>query len=291
MDSQQKPILGIIGGSGIYDLDSLQGPNWVEVDTPFGKPSDKILHGCINGKIFAFLPRHGRGHVHTPTGINYKANIWAMKSLGVRRILSVSAVGSLKEQHVPGDFVLVNQFIDRTRSRASTFFDKGMVGHVSMAYPVCASLNRLVSDAADRVNVIVKSGGTYLAMEGPQFSTKAESMLYKQWGCDVIGMTNMPEAKLAREAALCYSSLAMVTDYDCWHPDHENVSVDQVIKTLQANSEKSKTLVEAISQLEFDRIKDRKNCACASANSMALITATDYQSSYLRNQLSLILDE
>ncbi len=280
-------VFGVIGGSGVYDIDSLRESSWVAVKTPFGEPSDEILTGVIGYQQFAFLPRHGRGHRLSPTGINYRANIWALKSLGVRRILSVSAVGSLKEEHAPGDFVLVDQYIDRTVQRVNSFFFNGYVGHVSMAHPVCANLNERVLEAAEQSHVSVHAGGTYVAIEGPQFSSQAESNLYRSWGCDVIGMTNMPEAKLAREAGMCYSSLAMVTDYDCWHPDHDVVTVDQVIATLISNSGKSKSIVAALSQ-----VNDlcARPCKCSEANAYAKITAEHAQDPELVSQLQYILD-
>ena len=281
-------IFGVIGGSGVYDIDSLRDAHWVKVATPFGDPSDEFLMGVIGTQKFAFLPRHGRGHRYSPTGINYRANIWAFKSLGVRRVLSVSAVGSLREEFAPGDFVLVEQYIDRTTQRVSSFFSNGCVGHVSMAHPVCPDLSKIVHQAAKTCGMTIHPGGTYLAMEGPQFSTQAESNLYRIWGCDVIGMTNMPEAKLAREAAICYSSLAMVTDYDCWHPDHDNVSVEQVIGTLLSNSDKSKAVVHALEQA--DGLFNRSNCQCALSNKHSKITANSAQDPAVVEGLQLILD-
>ena len=281
-------IFGVIGGSGLYDIDSLQDAHWVKVATPFGDPSDEFLMGVVGTQKFAFLPRHGRGHRYSPTGINYRANIWAFKSLGVRRVLSVSAVGSLREEFAPGDFVLVDQYIDRTTQRVSSFFSNGCVGHVSMAHPVCPDLNKIVHQAARNCGVTIHPSGTYLAMEGPQFSTQAESNLYRIWGCDVIGMTNMPEAKLAREAAICYSSLAMVTDYDCWHPDHDNVSVEQVISTLLSNSDKSKSVVHALEQA--DGLFNRSNCQCSLSNKHSKITADSAQDPAVVEGLRLILD-
>jgi len=281
-------IFGVIGGSGVYDIDSLRDAHWVKIATPFGDPSDEFLMGVIGTQKFAFLPRHGRGHRYSPTGINYRANIWAFKSLGVRRVLSVSAVGSLREEFAPGDFVLVDQYIDRTTQRVSSFFSNGCVGHVSMAHPVCPDLNKIVHQAVKTCGVTIHPGGTYLAMEGPQFSTQAESNLYRIWGCDVIGMTNMPEAKLAREAAICYSSLAMVTDYDCWHPDHDNVSVEQVISTLLSNSDKSKAVVHALEQA--DGLFNRSNCQCSLSNKHSKITANSAQDPAVVEGLQLILD-
>ncbi|MDX5384525.1 MAG: S-methyl-5'-thioadenosine phosphorylase [Rhodobacterales bacterium] len=239
--------IGIIGGSGIYQLDSLENPEWVSVTSPWGTPSDQILTGVLDGVPMAFLPRHGRGHVHAPSDVPYRANIDALKRLGVTDVISVSACGSFREAMAPGDFVIVDQFIDRTVGRASSFFGSGCVAHVSLAHPTCPRLSAACADAARAAGVTVHEGGTYLAMEGPQFSTLAESRMYREvWGCDVIGMTNMPEAKLAREAELCYASVAMVTDYDCWHPDHEEVDVAQVIATLGANAAHARALVAGL---------------------------------------------
>ena len=246
--------IGIMGGSGLYQIDALQNPAWIAVDTPFGDPSDQILAGRIGDVDLVFLPRHGRGHRHSPNSINYRANIWALKSLGCTDILSVSAVGSLREELAPGTFVLVDQFIDRTRNRISSFFETGLVGHVSMAQPVCARLAGLAGDAARNCGVKTVMGGTYLAMDGPQFSSLAESRLYRQWGCDVIGMTNMPEAKLAREAELPYASIAMITDYDCWHSEIEAVSVENVLKIMAQNSDRARELiVELVTHLPVIR--------------------------------------
>lgn len=264
-----QPKIGVIGGSGIYQLDALENPEWVTVDTPWGAPSDAILTGSLNGLSMAFLPRHGRGHVHTPSSVPYRANIAAMKALGVTDLLAVSAVGSLREDLAPGDFVLVNQFIDRTFAREKSFFGPGLVAHVSLAHPTCARLSDAVAEAAQDLRL--HRGATYIAMEGPQFSTQAESHLYRQWGADVIGMTAMPEAKLAREAELCYASLAMVTDYDCWHPGHEAVDVAQVIATLTANAGKARKVV---SSLAFDRPTPCP-CGCDRALSFAVMTAPD----------------
>ncbi len=237
-----ETMLGVIGGSGLYEIEGLEDATWQDVESPWGPPSDQILTGRLDGLSMAFLPRHGRGHVQSPSSINYRANIDALKRLGVTDVISVSACGSLREDMAPGDFVLVDQFIDRTFAREKSFFGPGCVAHVSMAHPVCARLADAVAKAASGIKV--HRGGTYLAMEGPQFSTLAESRLYREvWNCDVIGMTNMPEAKLAREAELCYVSVAMITDYDCWHPDHDNVDVAQVIATLVGNAEKARGMV------------------------------------------------
>jgi 5'-methylthioadenosine phosphorylase len=254
--------IGIIGGSGLYQLDSLQNPVWVSVTSPWGIPSDQILTGVLDGVPMAFLPRHGRGHVHAPSDVPYRANIDALKRLGVTDVISVSACGSFREEMAPGDFVIVDQFIDRTRGRASSFFGSGCVAHVSLAHPTCPRLSAACADAARAAGVTVHEGGTYLAMEGPQFSTLAESRMYREvWGCDVIGMTNMPEAKLAREAELCYASVAMVTDYDCWHPDHDQVDVAQVIATLGGNAAHARALVAGLpSRLGADRTPCPHGC-------------------------------
>jgi 5'-methylthioadenosine phosphorylase len=242
-------VLGVIGGSGLYEIDGLADKRWVSVDTPWGAPSDELLTGTLDGVRMVFLPRHGRGHPIPPTGLNFRANIHALKALGCTDILSVSAVGSLRENLHPGMFVVVDQFIDRTFAREKSFFSEGLVAHVSMAHPVCPRLSDLALKAAKAAGAETADGGTYLVMEGPQFSTKAESELYRTWNCDVIGMTNMPEAKLAREAELPYASVAMVTDYDCWHPDHDHVDVAQIIACLLANAERAKALIAAMAGL------------------------------------------
>ena len=241
--------LGIIGGSGIYNMDGLEDPKWVSVNSPWGLPSDDILTGRLGGIEMAFLPRHGRGHVHSPTTVPYRANIDALKRLGATDIISVSACGSFREEMAPGDFVIVDQFIDRTFAREKSFFGTGCVAHVSVAHPTCERLSDACETAGRDAGITVHRGGTYLAMEGPQFSSQAESKLYRAWGCDVIGMTNMPEAKLAREAEICYASIAMVTDYDSWHPDHGAVDVSDVIKTLQGNGTKAQDLVSRLPAL------------------------------------------
>ena len=245
--------LGIIGGSGLYSIEGLEDSQWIKVDTPWGSPSDEILRAKLNGKEVFFLPRHARGHKINPSNINFRANIDALKQLGVTDILSMSAVGSLKEDLEPGKFVLVDQFIDRTFARVKTFFNEEIVAHVSMAKPTSPGLIKTCEKALRKLNIPFQKGGTYLVMEGPQFSSLAESKLYRSWGCDVIGMTNMPEAKLAREAEIRYASVSMVTDFDCWHPDHDDVSVDQVIKTLLGNAEKAKkVVVEVLMSFEED---------------------------------------
>ena len=242
-----KTMIGVIGGSGLYEIDGLSGAAWQSVETPWGTPSDEILTGTLGGVSMAFLPRHGRGHVHSPASVPYRANIDAMKRLGVTDVISVSACGSFREAMAPGDFVVVDQFIDRTIAREKSFFGPGCVAHVSLAHPTCPRLGAACAEAAEAAEVRVHRGGTYLAMEGPQFSTLAESKMYRDhWGADVIGMTNMPEAKLAREAELCYATVAMVTDYDSWHPDHGEVDVTEIIATLMGNAEKAKALLAGL---------------------------------------------
>ena len=244
-----QTMIGVIGGSGVYQIDGLEDANWVTVNSPFGAPSDDILVGRLRGLPIAFLPRHGRGHIHTPSTVPYRANIDVLKRLGVTDVVAVSAVGSLRADYAPGEFVIVNQYIDRTFAREKSFFGPGCVAHVSLAHPTCPRLSAACAKAAELAGVKVHQGGTYLAMEGPQFSTLAESRLYRSWGCDVIGMTGMPEAKLAREAELCYASVAMVTDFDCWHEGHGAVDVSQVLQTLTANSSSAKSLISHLSGL------------------------------------------
>ena len=263
------PKIGVIGGSGVYQIDGLADPAWITVDTPWGPPSDAILTGSLHGTAMAFLPRHGRGHVHSPGSVPYRANIDALKRLGCTDILAVSAVGSLRADFKPGDFVLVNQYIDRTFARENSFFAKGCVAHVSLAQPTCARLGAVVTQAVQGPTLHPKA--TYLAIEGPQFSTRAESALYRQWGADVIGMTGMPEAKLAREAEMCYASLAMVTDYDCWHEGHGAVDVAQVIATLNANADTARRIVAAL-PARLNRPAECP-CGCDRALTNALMTA------------------
>ncbi|MEQ9639652.1 MAG: S-methyl-5'-thioadenosine phosphorylase [Alphaproteobacteria bacterium] len=241
-----RPVLGIIGGSGVYDIEGMEGAAWRTVESPWGKPSDQLFCGRLDGVDCVFLPRHGRGHPLSPTTINYRANIDAMKRAGVTDILSLSACGSFREDLPPGTFVIVDQFIDRTFAREKSFFGTGMVAHVSMAHPVCNRLGDLAEQACRDESIPVHRGGTYLVMEGPQFSTLAESNLYRSWGCDVIGMTNMPEAKLAREAEISYATVAMVTDFDCWHPDHDKVEVQTIIKVLTENADRARALVRRV---------------------------------------------
>ena len=249
-----EAFIGVIGGSGLYEIEGLEDARWQAVETPWGAPSDEVLTGTLDGIRMAFLPRHGRGHVHTPTSVPYRANLDAMKRLGVTDLVSVSAVGSFRDDMAPGDFVVIDQLIDRTSLRAKSFFGPGCVAHVSLAEPVCPRLGAACEEAARDVGVTVHRGGTYLAMEGPQFSTLAESKLYRErWSCDVIGMTNMPEAKLAREAELCYASVAMVTDYDSWHPQHGEVDVSEIIRVLQGNTKAARGLIARLPGLIGDR--------------------------------------
>lgn len=282
------PVLGVIGGSGVYDVDGLEDKRWVAVDTPFGAPSDELLTGVLDGQPVVFLPRHGRGHRIPPSELNFRANIHALKQLGVTEILSISAVGSLREHLPPGTFVVVDQFIDRTFAREKSFFGTGLVAHVGLGNPVCGRLGDLVEASLKDLSIAHQRGGTYMVMEGPQFSTQAESNLYRAWGCDVIGMTNMPEAKLAREAEICYASVAMVTDFDCWHPDHDHVTVDSIIKVLIGNAEKARALVKALApQLKARAEACVKGCHTALDN--AIITAPDARDPGMLEKLDLVV--
>ncbi len=281
-------MIAVIGGSGIYEIDGLEGADWRDVDSPWGTPSDQILTGTLGGVAMAFLPRHGRGHVHAPSTVPYRANIDALKRLGVTDVISVSACGSFREEMAPGDFVVVDQFIDRTFAREKSFFGTGCVAHVSVAHPTCPRLSEACETAARGAGINVHRGGTYLAMEGPQFSSLAESKMYREsWGCDVIGMTNMPEAKLAREAELCYASVAMITDYDSWHPDHGEVDVNQIIATLMGNADKAREMVKALPGLLG---ADRVPCphGCDRALDYAILTAPEKRDSALVEKLSAV---
>ena len=280
--------IAVIGGSGLYDIDGLQDQEWVEVDTPWGRPSDAILTGTLDGMPICFLPRHGRGHVHGPSSVPYRANIDALKRLGVTDVISVSACGSFREEMAPGDFVMVDQFIDRTFAREKSFFGEGCVAHVSVAHPTCDRLRAACMSAGLDASIMMHDGGTYLAMEGPQFSTLAESRMYRDsWGCDVIGMTNMPEAKLAREAELCYASVAMITDYDSWHPDHGEVDVTQIIETLKGNADKARSLIRALPGILG---LERAPCphGCDRALEYALLTAPDKRDPALMAKLDAV---
>ncbi|SHL54171.1 5'-methylthioadenosine phosphorylase [Roseovarius marisflavi] len=281
-------MIGVIGGSGLYEIDGLADATWQAIETPWGAPSDQILTGTLEGVKMAFLPRHGRGHVHSPTTVPYRANIDALKRLGVTDVISVSASGSFREDMAPGDFVIVDQFIDRTVARESSFFGTGCVAHVSVAHPTCPRLGAACEEAARAAGVTVHTGGTYLAMEGPQFSTLAESKMYREvWGCDVIGMTNMPEAKLAREAELCYASVAMITDYDSWHPDHGEVDVTAIIATLMGNADKGRDMVRRLPSLLG---ADRAPCphGCDRALEFAILTAPEARDAALMAKLDAV---
>jgi 5'-methylthioadenosine phosphorylase len=280
-----KPSIGIIGGSGLYSMPGFDIQKEVTVDTPWGAPSEVYVVGKLEGREVAFLARHGRGHRLSPSELNYRANIWGMKSLGVERIISLSAVGSLKEEHQPLDFVLPDQFVDRTRGRISTFFGEGLVAHISFAHPICADLAHVAHRAGREVGVQTKLGGTYLCMEGPAFSTLAESNLYRSWGMDVIGMTNLQEAKLAREAEMCYTTVAMVTDYDCWHPEHDAVTVNDIIANLNQNAANAAKLVAAA----VLRMPEDRECKCGSALSHALITDRKSIPPTTRKKLELLV--
>jgi len=277
--------IGIIGGSGLYSMPGFEAQREVNIDTPWGWPSDNYVVGTLAGRPVAFLARHGRGHRISPSELNFRANIYGMKSLGVERILSLSAVGSLKEEHHPLEFVIPDQFFDRTRGRVSTFFGDGLVAHISFADPVCPQLAEVVCQAAHASGVIAKNGGTYLCMEGPAFSTKAESNVYRSWGMDVICMTNLQEAKLAREAEICYVTVAMVTDYDCWHADHAAVTVTDIIANLNKNAENAaKVVAAAVAAMPAERA-----CKCGSALAHAIITDRTLVPESARKKLDLII--
>jgi 5'-methylthioadenosine phosphorylase len=279
--------IGIIGGSGLYSMPGLTDVREVKQETPFGDPSDAYVLGTLEGRKIAFLARHGRGHRILPTELNFRANIYGFRQLGVERIVSVSAVGSLKEEHKPLDFVIPDQFFDRTRHRVDTFFGDGIVAHVAFADPVCPQLSQVVEGACKKVGVIGKRGGTYLNMEGPQFSTKAESNVYRSWNMDVIGMTNLQEAKLAREAEICYVTVAMVTDYDCWHPHHDSVTVDQIVAVLVKNAENAAKVVrETVAAMSSAR-----SCKCGSALAHAILTDRDKIPAATIQKLSLVLNK
>ncbi|WP_322866821.1 S-methyl-5'-thioadenosine phosphorylase [Aquicoccus sp. G2-2] len=283
-----ETMIGVIGGSGIYEIGGLDGAKWISVDTPWGTPSDQILTGTLEGVKMAFLPRHGRGHVHPPSLVPYRANIDALKRLGVTDVISVSACGSFREEMAPGDFVVVDQFIDRTFAREKSFFGSGLVAHVSVAHPTCARLSAACLEAGRGAGITMHEGGTYLAMEGPQFSTLAESRMYREsWAADVIGMTNMPEAKLAREAELCYASIAMVTDYDSWHPDHGEVDVTDIIAILMGNADKGRTLVAGLPALLG---RERHDCpqSCDHALEYAILTAPEARDPALAAKLDAV---
>jgi len=279
--------IGIIGGSGLYSMPGLTDVREVKQQTPFGDPSDAYVLGTLEGRKVAFLARHARGHRILPTELNFRANIYGFKQFGVERIVSVSAVGSLKEEHKPLDFVIPDQFFDRTRHRVDTFFGEGVVAHIAFAEPVCPELANVVEAACKKSGVTAKQGGTYLCMEGPQFSTKAESNVYRGWGMDVIGMTNLQEAKLAREAEICYVTVAMVTDYDCWHPHHDSVTVDQIVAVLLKNAENACQVVRQT----VAAMPSKRNCKCGAALAHAILTDRDKFPAATREKLRLILDK
>ncbi len=278
--------IGIIGGSGLYEIDGVTDIEQIEVDTPWGKPSDRLVKGVLDDVNLLFLPRHGKGHTIMPSEINFRANIYAMKKLGAEWIISVSAVGSMKEEIKPGHLFIPDQFIDNTKKRVSTFFGDGIVAHVSMADPVCSVLAGCLSKASYDCGAVVHNGGIYICMEGPQFSTRAESELYRNWGVDVIGMTNMPEAKLAREAEICYSTLALTTDYDCWHSDHDDVTVEDVIETLNKNVEMAKKVIKKVISI----IPGSRSCVCHDALKYSLITQKESISDEVKKKLNILVE-
>ena len=281
-----QPVIGVIGGSGLYEIEGITDLQEVRMETPFGDPSDAFITGTLEGTRMVFLPRHGRGHRLLPSEVPYRANIWGMKKLGVERIISVSAVGSMKEEIVPGHIVIPDQFFDRTQgTRASTFFGEGIVGHVQFADPICGDLSTVLHGAAREVGATVHRGGTYLCIEGPNFSTRAESLIYRSWGVDIIGMTNIPEARLAREAEICYGTVALATDYDCWHEGHDDVSVEAVIAIIQQNVATARSIIrEAVRGLQGER-----GCGCSSALQYAIMTSRDRIPPATREKLELLM--
>ncbi|MEM7327363.1 MAG: S-methyl-5'-thioadenosine phosphorylase [Pseudomonadota bacterium] len=283
-----KWVIGVIGGSGLYEIDGLENAEAVQIETPWGAPSDVLMKGQVGEVEFVFLPRHGKGHRLSPTTVPYRANIDALKRLGCTDVLSISACGSLQEQYAPGDFVMVDQFIDRTFAREKSFFGPGMVAHVSVAEPVCSRLSQLADDAAQAAGAKTHRGGTYLAMEGPQFSSRAESLLYRQWGCDVIGMTNMPEAKLAREAELPYATMAMVTDYDCWRADEAHVEVTNVLEVMAANTTKAKAAIGRLAAVLQDLPRTPSPQGIETCLDFAMITAPDARDPAILSKLDAV---
>ncbi len=283
-----QAVIGVIGGSGLYEIEGLSEIREVEVDTPFGKPSDVLVRGTLDGVPMVFLPRHGRGHRLLPSEVPYRANIHALKQLGVQRIISVSAVGSMREEIVPGDIVIPDQLFDRTQGkRASTFFGEGVVGHVQFADPVCGDLSASLAQAASEVGATVHKGGTYLCIEGPNFSTRAESNIYRSWGVDIIGMTNLPEARLAREAEICYGTVALATDYDCWYAGHDDVSVEAVLAIIKKNVATARNIIKVAAGLAAAN----RPCNCGSALQYAIMTDTSQIPAATRQKLSLLLDK
>jgi 5'-methylthioadenosine phosphorylase len=283
-----QTVIGVIGGSGLYEIEELSDVQQLEVDTPFGKPSDVLVTGTLDGVRMVFLPRHGRGHRLLPSEVPYRANIHAMKQLGVERIISVSAVGSMREEIVPGHIVIPDQFFDRTQGkRVSTFFGDGVVGHVQFADPVCADLSAILAQAATEVGATVHRGGTYVCIEGPNFSTRAESNIYRSWGVDIIGMTNIPEARLAREAEICYGTVALATDYDCWYEGHDDVSVEAVLATIQQNVATARNIIKAAAGLAAAT----RPCGCGSSLQYAIMTDASQIPDATRDRLALLLDK
>ena len=287
MNETSEMVVGVIGGSGLYEIDGLEGVREESLTTPFGEPSDSYVTGALGGVRMVFLPRHGRGHRIPPSALNFRANVWGMKALGVDRILSVSAVGSMREELVPGDFVVIDQFIDRTRHRADTFFDEGIVAHVMFADPTCDDVRRALLAGAEAVGVRAHDGGTYLNMEGPQFSTRAESKLYRSWGVDVIGMTNLQEAKLAREAEICYATVAMVTDFDCWHEGHDDVTIEGILEIMGKNVAHARQVIQAA----VPNLRPERACPCTNALQYAIITDPGRISAETRARLGLLIDK
>ncbi len=281
-----QPVIGVIGGSGLYEIEELTDIQEVVLDTPFGSPSDAYITGLLDGVKMIFLPRHGRGHRLLPSEVNYRANIYGMKKLGVEQIISVSAVGSMKEEIVPGHIVIPDQFFDRTQGkRASTFFGDGVVGHVQFADPVCADLSQLLYESASQVGATVHKGGTYICIEGPNFSTRAESNIYRSWGVDIIGMTNLPEARLAREAEICYATVALATDYDCWHTEHDDVSVEAVIAIIQQNVATARDIIKAAAK----KLSGERRCACGEALKYSIMTHKELISETTRQKLAVLM--
>lgn len=283
--SQKEAAIAIIGGSGLYEMEGLENADFIEIDTPFGKPSDAVMLGVLEGVPVAFLPRHGRGHRLNPSHIPARANIYALKTLGAQRIISVSAVGSLKEEFAPLDLVVPNQLIDRTRQRASTFFDEGIVAHIGFAEPFCAPASEAIYQTAQEMGITAHPGGTMVVMEGPAFSTKAESLMYRSWGADIIGMTALPEAKLAREAEMCYATLAWVTDYDCWHESTGAVTVEMVVQNLQKNVANSKDMIRRV----VPRLNGKQDCPCPTALKDAIITRPQGVPEEIKHRLAPIV--
>ncbi len=286
MNDAGQGKIGVIGGSGLYAIEGLVDIREVEVETPFGMPSDAYILGTLQGQELVFLPRHGRGHRVPPSALNFRANIYGLKALGVEWVISVSAVGSMREEIRPGDLVLPDQFFDRTRTRVSTFFDQDVVAHVAFADPVCPVVTQALRQSAEATEATVHAGGTYLCIEGPQFSTRAESQIYRQWGVDVIGMTNLPEARLAREAELCYATLALATDYDCWHESADDVDIESILAILQRNVERAQEIIGRAVPL----LQGKRTCACCTALQHALITAPEMIPASAKERLGLLIN-